>query len=277
MVTEERISGRPARVGVLQAIRRYPLTALIPLIALTALGVALGYERNPEYTSHAELAVGQLNVNDPAAVGSVVEATQSLAAVYSRMIDATGVQRALARKLDDPASISATPIPGSPLVQVTARSDSAAGAIRSANTAARALLVYARRYDDSGAQSRSVYRRFREAALRFKRTESRVERLARAYGNSPTAANERRLNAATADLEGTRLLRDALRLNYQISQQNSQASPSLRSFSVADSASDDRASSMQVLGLLGLIAGAALGAALATFRLNRRLARLTRP
>jgi hypothetical protein len=34
---------------------------------------------------------------------------------------------------------------------------------------------------------------------------------------------------------------------------------------------------MQVLVLLGLIAGAAIGAALATFRLNRRVARLTRP
>ena len=46
-----------ARVGVLQAIRRYPLLAAIPLIALAALGIAVGYARTPTYKSNAELAV----------------------------------------------------------------------------------------------------------------------------------------------------------------------------------------------------------------------------
>jgi hypothetical protein len=34
---------------------------------------------------------------------------------------------------------------------------------------------------------------------------------------------------------------------------------------------------MELLGLIGLVAGVALGAALATARLNRRVARLTSP
>ena len=37
----------------------------------------------------------------------------------------------------------------------------------------------------------------------------------------------------------------------------------------------DRVSYMEILGLLGLIAGGALGAALATYTLKRRVARLT--
>jgi hypothetical protein len=86
------------------------------------------------------------------------------------------------------------------------------------------------------------------------------------------------LNAAEADLEGARLLRDSLRFNFQISQQNiGSRGPVLRSFRDARGASSDRRSTMEILGLSGLLAGLALGAALATARLNRRLSRLTRP
>src|SRR3954451_23098327 len=99
MITEERKSAQPDRAGVLQAIRRYPLTALVPLVLLTALGVGLGYAREPTYDATAQLAVGTLHISDPAAGGSVVQATQSLAAVYVRMIDATGVQRNALRRL----------------------------------------------------------------------------------------------------------------------------------------------------------------------------------
>ena len=49
----------------------------------------------------------------------------------------------------------------------------------------------------------------------------------------------------------------------------------LRSFLVANGATNDRASYMELLGLLGLLSGAALGAALATVTLKRRVARLT--
>ncbi len=280
MITEERKSVRAERVGVLQAVRRYPLTAVLPLILLTAIGIGLGYARQPTYKATASLAVGTLNISDPAAVGSVVQATQSLASVYARMIDATPVERKTLRRLGSgasSASISATPLPGSPIVRVTATADSESGAIRVANVAAGALRDYAQTYEDTTGHTRTVYRRFKEAAARVNRANILVRQRAVAYGKSPTQANKRALNRATTNLDAARLLRDALRVNYQLSQQNARSSPVLRSFSRADSASSDQFESVQVLGLLGLIAGAALGAALATLRLNRRVARLTRP
>src|SRR2546423_15458962 len=112
-----------AKVGVLQAIRRYPLLAATPMVVLGALGALLGYARNPTYKATSQLAVGQLNVSDPAAVGSVVQASQSLAAVYSRMINATGVRQGISGAVHGKArgsEITATPIPGSPPIRVTA-------------------------------------------------------------------------------------------------------------------------------------------------------------
>jgi hypothetical protein len=280
MITEERTAARPERAGVLQAIRRYPLTAALPLVLLTALGTGLGYARQPTYEARAELAVGTLNITDPSAVGSVVEATQSLAAVYARLADATPVQARIARRVGEKAgswSVSATPLPGSPIVWVIATADSEGGAVRVANIGADSLRRYAQHYDDTTGHTRSVYRRFRDAAARFSRTNTRVRELAVVYGRRPTRANKRRLDRATTDLEAARLLRDALRINYQVSQQNARSSPVLRSFSRADGATSDRFESIQVFALLGLLAGLALGAALATARLNRRIARLTRP
>ena len=280
MITEERKAARPERAGVLQAVRRYPLTAILPLILLAALGAALGYARQPTYEARSELAVGTLTVTDPSAVGSVVEATRSLAAVYARMIDSTPVQTRIEKRVGNRApgaSVSATPLPGSPLVWITATAESEKDAILVANISADELRRYAQRYDDTTGQTRAVYRRFKQAAVRLSRANARVRRLAVVYGQNPTPRNRRRLDRATSDVDAARLLRDALRLNYQVSQQNQRSSPVLRRFSRADSATNDRFESIQTFGLLGLLAGLALGAALATWRLNRRIARLTRP
>lgn len=280
MITEERKAARTERAGVLQAVRRYPLTAILPLLVLTALGIGLGFARQPTYEARAEVAVGTLTITDPSAVGSVVEATRSLAAVYARLIDATPVQERIAKRVGDRApgaSVSATPLPGSPIIWVTATAESEDDAILVANAGADALRRHAQSYDDTSGQTRAVYRRFKQAAVRLSRANARVRRLAVIYGQNPTRRNRRRLDRATSDLDAARLLRDALRLNYQVSQQNARSSPVLRRFSRAASATNDRFESVQTFGLLGLLAGLAFGAALATARLNRRIARLTRP
>ena len=276
---EHRTRSRRPSVGVWQAVRRYPQLTIGPALLLMALGVALGYARPPTYTSTAELSVGQLDVSNPAAVGSVVQATQSLAVVYSRMINASGVKQTALRRLGDKASgasISATPIPGSPIVRVTGTGDSADHAVTVANVAARSLLGYAQRYDDTRNQTRALARRYRAASLRLSSARERLQQAGHDYAGHPTAAGKRRLAAAQANLDSARLQHETLRVDYQVTQQTGRAGPALRMFSVADTASSDRASLMQVLGLIGLLAGLALGAAGATARMNRRVAALVR-
>jgi hypothetical protein len=276
---EHRTVSRRPSVGAWQAIRRYPYLTIIPAIVLAAAGVALGYLRPPTYTATSELSVGRVDVSNPAAVGSVVQATQSLAVVYSRMIDASGVKERAVRELGpkaDGSSISATPIPGSPIVRVTGTGDSDGDAVDVANTAARSLLAYAKGYDDTSGHARSIARRYRAASLRLLSTRDRARRLARSYGRHPSPTGQQRLNRARAALDEARLRHDTLELDYQVTQQTGRAGPALRMFSVADSATSDRASLMQILGLVGLLAGLALGAALARARMNRRVAKLVR-
>jgi hypothetical protein len=252
------------------------MVALVPMLVLAALGIAVGYARTPTYKSNAELAVGQLNVSDPAAVGSVVTATQSLASVYSRMIDATGVQQGIAKETDPRGiQVFATPIPGSPLVRITGQAHTSGRAMDAANAGAKALLKYSKRYSASGDDSSGIYAQYKSASLRVAKLQSALGAYGALYARDRSDANKRRVNAAQSDLDAARLKRDALRFQYGASQQSSQAAPVLREFTVAGGAVSDRVSYMEILGLLGLIAGGALGAALATYTLKRRVARLT--
>jgi hypothetical protein len=281
VIQEERApTSRPARVGVLQAIRRYPFVAIAPMIVLAALGAALGYVRSPVYTATAQLAVGQPTATDPAALGNVVQASATLAGVYSRMINATDVKRSVFRAVGRPAAssgISATPVPDSPLVKVSATASSARTAVVVANAGARSLTAYVRKVNDPSGGARAIFRRFRAAALKYVQQLKIVDKLKSRYAQSATTSNQHSLDQGEADLASLLLEREGLRASYETSQLKTRSTPALSTFALARGATSDRRQVMQVLGLLGLIAGAAIGAAMASARLNRRLARLTRP
>jgi hypothetical protein len=262
---------------VLQAIRRHPVRFAVPMVALGLLGALIGYARTPTYKATSQLAVGQLNVADPAAVGSVVQASQSLAAVYSRMINATEVRQGIFGAVHGKArgsEITATPIPGSPLIRVTATGSSEGSAVAVANAAAGSLLKYARHYGSTSNRSTAIYSKYKAAALRVTRQQQKLGALGAAFSRDRSAATKHRLSSAQSDLSALQLRRDALRLDYAASQQSARSSPPLQTFTVAGAATSDRTSMVEILGLLGLIAGAALGAALATAALKRRMARL---
>ena len=253
---------------------------IVPMLLLAALGAALGYVREPTYTAQSQLAVGELNIDNPSAIGSVVAATESLASVYARRIDATEVRQDIREEIRGaPASanISATSVPDSPIVRISAESSDRGTAIRVANSGAEALVAHANELTDPSATSDRLFERYRTLSLRASEQAARYRRLRRAFGRAPGAADQRTLDRVLAELETTRLRRDGLRLQFQTSQQTARSSPALRTFALARGASSDRRQAMQILVLLGLIAGAAIGTALATFRLNRRVARLTRP
>jgi hypothetical protein len=174
------------------------------------------------------------------------------------------------------AGISATPIPDSPLIRVNSTSDDPGTAVRVANAAAQALISYARSTTQTGATA-ALAARFRAAALLYQQRLDTVKRLQRTYGPNPSTSARQRINSAQADAQSALLTREGLRARYQTSQQTASSSPPLQSFSAARGTTSDRVRVTELLALLGLLAGAALGAALATARLNRRVARLTRP
>ncbi|MEA2443456.1 MAG: hypothetical protein QOJ12_748 [Thermoleophilales bacterium] len=277
MIHDQTQSVYAERPGVLQAIARAPRLVVVPMVVLAALGAGLGYARSPNYTATSEESVGPLDISNPAAIGSVVQASQQLAAVYSRAIRSNAVRRDVARAVPRaaPTSLSATPVPASPLIRISATSDDSKSAVAVANAASRALIAYAVRNTQTG-DIEAVQKRFRAAALSVVEQQRTVQRIGATYRRAPTSANRSQLDGARANAEAAVLKREALRQQYQTIQQTLRTSPVLQSFNGAAGATSDRLRAVQILALIGLVAGGAAGAALATSLLNRRIARLPR-
>jgi hypothetical protein len=92
LLAEQQRNNGGAPVGVLGALRRHWIVASLPLILLVGVALALGLNRAPRFTATTNLTVGRIYVDNPAGVAGVIEATRSLASVYSRAIFASSVR-----------------------------------------------------------------------------------------------------------------------------------------------------------------------------------------
>jgi hypothetical protein len=280
MSTQEHAVARPARVEVLQAMARHPFLVLVTTLLFMAVGVGFGLGRTPNYTSRAIVAVGPITVKDPAAVPGIVTATQTLAEVYARTASATDVRnralRALRRSGETLRGVRSSQIPDSPLIKIEADGRSSRGAVDAANAVSQALVAHVQA-ENSATDLGRIYARFRGAALAYVRQLDVVRRLTRAYGRQRSSAARRRRDDAQADLQADLLRRESLRTTYRDALSSSVATPGVRTFLRARTSRSDRNSLTQILGLIGLAAGLAVGAALATAQSNRRVSRLARP
>jgi capsular polysaccharide biosynthesis protein len=271
MSPEERPESDFAQGGVLTAFILYPLLIAICAVVLAIAGVALGYARTPTYTSSSELLVGNLSTADPGAIPGAVGASLSLAEVYARLVDANDIQEQIARTTNGAdASISATPVVGTPLIRVTATSESEDGAIAAANAGGNALADYVNALKSPGGDVSPIARKYKAAALVYAQQLNSFERLKDRFEEPLTADERLQLNEADSDLQTAKLKRDALAALYQRGQDIQVSQPSVNVFNTAKTASSDRASTMQITGVLGLIAGLAIGCALAVVRASRR-------
>ena len=266
-----------APIGVLSAVRRHWIVATLPVILLVGAAVALGIERPPRYTATANLSVGRIYVNNPAGVSGVLEATQSLAAVYSRAIRSTAVQTETARRFGRdslPASnqVSATPVPDSPLIKVSAEASSERRAVALANTASRALARYVKRQGQSD-QDAAILARYQQAVRLYRTRLAEARELTLEYEVDPTPENEAARDQAKAAVSVALLRREALRASYLNMVQGTTSTPAVEVFSRATSATSDQVRMMQTMVFLGLVAGVATGISLALLRSYRK----TRP
>jgi hypothetical protein len=267
-------SAQPS-VGVFGALRRHWFVGFLPVILFVGLSVVLGLQREPRYTSSAELSVGRIYVNNPAGVSGVIEATQSLASVYSRAIRATSVRTGAARRLGETAlasgdAISATPVPDSPLIRVTAESTSAERARALASAASASLAAYVKRQAESN-QDIALLEAYEKADERYRQLVRERRRLGREYEDDPTAENRDKRNRADVTVSVAELRREALRGSYLTLSQGTSSTPAVEEFSRATSAKSDRARAMQILVFLGLVAGIAGGVALALLLAHNKL------
>jgi Mrp family chromosome partitioning ATPase/capsular polysaccharide biosynthesis protein len=252
-------------VNVWQAVKRHPFLALLPVVVFLAAGVGLGVARHPVYTATTRMYV-QVPASDPAALFSLTDAAAGLASAYSRAVDATAVVSAVARDLSsDPAAVagrtSATPVPDSPVVKVSAQASTSAAAVSLANTTANELRRYISGLNESDAASQAALAAFSEATRSVTRAQARIRSVTKVLNVSPAWAKAQLENARAA-LEVALLRRDAARARYSTLQTGQQ--PTLQTLRTAAIATSDHRSKLELFIFVGLVAGAVAGAALAT-------------
>jgi hypothetical protein len=267
---DPRIDGifEPPESFVLSAILNNKRIVALVVVVLTLAGVGFGILRQTTYTASATLQVGQVNPNSPGFLG-YVQSASSLATAFSRSIAAAPVLATIDRKLAlEPSAatprLSAEPIPLAPAFRVIATGPSDSSAIRLANAAAAAVIVYENHSNSSNPQARSLLRDYRIASLELKRAEARLAELGSSPDADELAEAEAAQAAARVKLKGI----DTAYIAAVTSQAPREGLVSL--VAGATSASSDRKSKIELYGFLGLLLGLVVGCAAAVLR-ERRL------
>jgi uncharacterized protein involved in exopolysaccharide biosynthesis len=261
----------PPQGAVLEAIGLNRWLILLCAVVFCLIGVALGFAREPVYTSSATLQVGQVNPNSPGFFG-YVQSASGLATAFSRAIAAEPVLKAVEDELELPPAkaiprLSSEPIPLSPAFRVIATGPSADEAMRLANTTAAAVVTYEGRSNSSNPEARALLGEYQQASLDLHESEATLEEL-----ESAPRSDDERL-AAEAARSAAKVKLQAIENAYVAAVTSQAPRRGLVSLlASATSASSDRTSKIQLWGLLGLVVGLGIGCVAAIFRERRWLA-----
>jgi capsular polysaccharide biosynthesis protein len=252
-----------------RAALRRPLLVILPVVALAALAVVVAQLRKPTYTAESRVAIGSFNPSQDAAPGAAYAGTQ-FAAAYSRAIGAHDVVAPVARQTGVPAGavagrVTATPIPDSPMLRIDGTGPSADAAIKMTNAATQSLLAYVRRSDVTGARATDVLNEFRAAQADASRAHNKVDIRQKAVDREPDSDSaQRALDKSQTRADTLDLRVKALRTAYLQQAQSESSGIPVRTLNAAGAASSDASKSLKLLVTIGVLAGLAIGVALAT-------------
>jgi capsular polysaccharide biosynthesis protein len=275
------------QVSVLQALRRYPMLVLLPLVLLAAAGVTYGMKRPPMYTASSEINVGVPNSDSEATPGYALAAEQ-LASSYSReatsQVVAGRAGRALGLSASETAQrLSSSAVPNSPTFYVNATGPTQSDAIRLANGASDVLRTAV----NSGLQSQSagvLLVRYSQLQSEANTLSSLAGKLQSKYNLQPssslTATSPVTPDATTTTTSATTTITaaqvSAAKLRAQTAQLKAETaaqryttasaggpSANLVVLFSARTATDDRMTVTERFGIVGAFAGLVIGIALA--------------
>ncbi len=258
----------------MDAVRANPLRVILPVVVLMGLAVVVGLTRTPTYSAETRLNVGRQD-GDLLALPGFAAGVQSLAVGYSRVVGSSPVVARTARALELPVDrvagrITAAPIPESPLFRIFATGTSEENAVATANAAARAFIAYnnagiARDREDRGIERALTRATFRLGLANQRLSKARVDAKRRPSPDGKRISQAERVRFARLGTNAAllRLRADTLRAQYRASTQGISGVNFVRVIDPARGATNDRSSTLQKLLFTGLLAGLALGAALA--------------
>jgi uncharacterized protein involved in exopolysaccharide biosynthesis len=262
------------QVRISWALRRYWITALLPLVLLVTAAVLVGVTRKPNYTAETRLTAGRVDSGTPtSALAGFTAATQSLAETYSRSIHSGEILRTVAHDTGAPPSlvsskVTAAPIPNTPVFKVTAEASSPALATKLSVLSSEALVHDVSRSVRESRQSDALFSEYKAAAAQENLARERYE------SYEAGSASPEELAAARADLKGAFLRADALKESYLASNQNQSGTAVPEIIGRASGATSDRWRILQILLFVAVVAGIVVGTALALVRGRREARRL---
>jgi hypothetical protein len=254
-----------------EALRRYPLIALLPVLVLAAVGVGLSLHRSPTYTATSQVVVEPL-APTLVQLSGAVQAAEDLATNESRLITSDGITGPLAQQFNTTAlrianHLSATPVPNSTIIKISAEADTASGATSLANVAADRFSAYVTAQLKNNTTANKILAGYTAAALAYRRA---LEAQRRVAGKSP---KQTQLEAGAA-LDAAQIRQQALSQQYENLVQSHSTAPTVAPFVLAQTATSDRTSKLETYLFAGILAGLLIGCALVTFLANRRPRRL---
>jgi capsular polysaccharide biosynthesis protein len=285
------VRGRPpirARGVNYVSLGRSAAAHLYLILAVAVFGMVLGglygVARHPVYSAEARLLVGKsVTITNEAAAAGIPAAEAQFADTYSRLANTEAVTADVEKRLKSSllgGSLSASPIPDSPVIRVNATGPSQAAALALGNAGAQAII------DQVDAINQSNQATLNQLLTEYTQVEVKLQedsdlqgslqaQLNAANGNSPTLQAE--YNKAKADQATDIIEANALQAQY-----NNQYSPVQSDAAVVTLVSDaaftgsDKSKYMEMGVLGGLVGGIIVGIALAALiDLRRRAPRLT--
>jgi Chain length determinant protein len=235
-----------------QAVLRHPFVMLLTILVFAAGAVAFGVLREPVWTSEARLGVGELSPSTDSAPG-IVEANQQLASAYSRAASADRVLTPVSREFgltkgEVRERLTASPIPESPVITVKGTGQSEGDAVSIAQVGTSALVRY-----------------IRELGNRNPEAERLLNELTAAREEVAGLQQEAVIGAANPELDEAKLRVRSLEAQYLETTQRAGATP-VTELNPAETAASDERKILKLALVAGLLAGIAVGAALATLR-----------
>lgn len=235
------------------AVRR-PWTLIVPALLLLGVGLIVGLVRQPSFTATSQTTL-QITSNQPAALTGISAATPTEAASVSRAVTSAQVLDPVAAELGlsrqhVAAAVSATPVPMSGNITLTATGGSSSQAVRLVNALTQSLSQFVTTQTNASVAAPAVLTQYQAALRRLHQLQS-VPNSLQNYAAVQTAI----------------LQVGSLKSQYQ----NDLQAPTIRliTFNTATSASSDRNSKLALLGIIGLVAGLAGGFALCALRAQR--------
>jgi hypothetical protein len=241
------------------------------VLILPGVGVGLGLHRHATYTATAQVVVEPL-APSVVQLSGAVQAAEDLATNESRLIDSDGITAPLAQQFHTTGlhianHLSATPVPNSTVIKITAESESSAGAITLANAAAERFSAYVSATLQNNTIANRLLKAYTAAALAYRRASDTQQR-AHGKGSSKQAALE-----TGAAVDAAQIREQALSHQYEVLVQSHSTAPTVAPFVLASIATSDRSSKLQTYGFAGVLVGLLIGCALVTLLANRRLRR----